>query len=74
MAKLMYSTNTLHVSDIHLGSVITKLNEFYKILNYLKDERLILLGDIFEKYSRDQLGFISFLKKFLAKNTASKDT
>lgn len=64
----MSTVNTLVVSDIHLGSVITRVSELYKILSYWKYKRLILLGDIFEnlnfeKYSSDQLEFISFLKK-----------
>lgn len=70
--ELMSSTNTLVVSDIHLGSMITRVNELYEILNTWKYKRLILLGDIFEnldfaRYPHEQLEFISFLRNLSQK-------
>lgn len=64
----MSSANTLIVSDIHLGSAITRVGDLHKILNTWKYKRLILLGDIFEnldfsRYTKEHLEFVSFLRQ-----------
>lgn len=64
----MNLNDTLVVSDIHLGSSITRLKELHQVLDRRDYKRLILLGDIFEelnflKYSPEQLDFVSYLRK-----------
>ena len=45
----MNLNDTLLVSDIHLGSSITRLKELRSLLDLENYKKLILLGDIFEE-------------------------
>ena len=64
----MLEANTLIVSDIHLGSSYSRVDELLFILHSWKSERLILLGDIFQslnlkRFSPNQLELVSYIRK-----------
>ena len=63
----MLEANTLIVSDIHLSSNYSRIDELLFILHSWKYDRLILLGDIFEslnlkRFSASQLEFVSLIR------------
>ncbi len=62
-------THTLIISDIHLGSSVSRSKAVYKFLENFKFKKLILLGDIFESLNfngleKDDWKFLSLLSEF----------
>jgi UDP-2,3-diacylglucosamine pyrophosphatase LpxH len=56
------------LSDLHLGSEISKANEAFDLLNSSEFRKLILLGDIFcdlnfRRLKRDHWDFLSYIRK-----------
>jgi UDP-2,3-diacylglucosamine pyrophosphatase LpxH len=67
----MSSANTIIVSDIHLGSELSRVPELIKVLDSWTYERLILLGDIFDNLNLNRLNkihwnFLSYIKHIAA--------
>jgi len=52
----MQKTNTLIISDLHLGSEVSRPKAVLKFLKGFKFQKLILLGDIFESLNFNSLG------------------
>lgn len=60
--------HTIIVSDIHLGSDLSRVNELIDVLDSWVFERLILLGDIFDNLDFKRLsglhwGFLSHIRE-----------
>lgn len=65
--------HTLIVSDVHLGSVLSRSKDLMHILSSLTFDQLIILGDLFDdmnlnRLNREQLKLINFVRK-LSNNT-----
>lgn len=65
--------DTIIVSDIHIGSEISRVNELMKILKTVSLKRLILDGDIFDgenpkRLKKDDWEFLSLLQALINKN------
>jgi len=63
----MKKTETIIVSDIHLGSRVSRAKQLIKLLKSYSFKRLILLGDIFEdlnfgKITEDQWALLSYIR------------
>jgi UDP-2,3-diacylglucosamine pyrophosphatase LpxH len=61
------SYDVLILSDLHLGSEISKANEAFELLSSLQFRKLILLGDIFcdlnfRRLKRDHWEFLSYIR------------
>ena len=66
--------DTLIVSDVHIGSEISRVKELMKILKGLSLKRIILDGDIFDnenpkRLKKDDWEFLSFLQGLVDKGT-----
>ncbi len=64
----MATANTIIVSDIHLGSSLSRVTELMGVLDSWAFERLILLGDIFDNLNFNRLDslhweFLSYIKR-----------
>ncbi len=64
----MSTANTIIVSDIHLGSDMSRAGELIGVLDSWKFERLILLGDIFDDLNFKRLrrlhwDFLSYIRQ-----------
>lgn len=64
----MARANTIIVSDIHLGSDLSRVTELLEVLDSWAFERLILLGDIFDNLNFKRLNklhwdFLSYIKR-----------
>ncbi|MCX6139341.1 MAG: metallophosphoesterase [Candidatus Kapabacteria bacterium] len=60
--------DTVIVSDIHLGSDVSRSKRLIDLLRMLKFNRLILNGDVFDdlnfnRLTRDDWKFLSFIRK-----------
>ncbi len=65
--------DTLIVSDIHIGSEVSRVRELTKVLKHLSLKRLVLDGDIFDnenpkRLKKDDWEFLSFLQTLVNKN------
>lgn len=65
--------DTIIVSDIHIGSEISRVKELMKVLKHLSLRRLILDGDIFDnenprRLKKNDWEFLSFLQVLTNKN------
>jgi len=63
-----FSTHTIIVSDIHLGSSLSRAKELTKLLKECSFRRLILLGDIFDdmnlnRLKQDHWDFLSYVRE-----------
>src|SRR5437588_1871815 len=63
-----YSTDTVILSDLHLGSRLSRARDAVKMLRQHGFRRLILLGDIFcdldfGRLKKDHLHFLSYIRK-----------
>src|SRR5712691_3009266 len=66
--KEMHIANTIIVSDIHLGSDMSRAGELINVLNSWTFEKLILLGDIFDDLNFKRLrrlhwDFLSYIRQ-----------
>ncbi len=66
--------HTLIVSDIHIGSEISRAKELVRVLKSLSPRCLILDGDIFDnenprRLKKDDWDFLSFLQNLVSKGT-----
>jgi UDP-2,3-diacylglucosamine pyrophosphatase LpxH len=66
--KTKNKTHTLIISDIHLGSRVSRVAEVTNLLKNFEFKKLILLGDIFEDLNLNRLGdaewkFLSILSR-----------
>jgi UDP-2,3-diacylglucosamine pyrophosphatase LpxH len=62
----MHTTHTLIISDVHLGSRVSRARDCVRVLKSWKFKRLILLGDIFDDLNFDRLNhdhweFLSYI-------------
>ncbi len=67
--KKKNSTHTLIISDLHLGSKVSRPRAVAKLLENFKFKKLILLGDVFEslnfkKLTKDEWNLISLISGF----------
>ncbi|MGQ0793866.1 MAG: UDP-2,3-diacylglucosamine diphosphatase [Deltaproteobacteria bacterium] len=66
--EALSQTDTIIVSDIHLGSDLSRAEELKLVLESWTFERLILLGDVFDSLNLGQMSklhwdFISYIKQ-----------
>jgi UDP-2,3-diacylglucosamine pyrophosphatase LpxH len=71
--KIPKKTHTLIISDLHLGSSVSRSQEITKFLQEIKFKKLILLGDIFEslnfhKLQKSEWEFLSLITKISKKS------
>lgn len=71
--KIPSKTHTLIISDLHLGSSVSRSKEAIEFLNKIKFKKLILLGDIFEslnfkKLRKSEWEFLSLITKISKKS------
>jgi UDP-2,3-diacylglucosamine pyrophosphatase LpxH len=67
-SRFMHTTNTLIISDIHLGSSVSRSKELLHRLKSLTFERLILNGDIFDdlnftRLHHDDWALLTYLRE-----------
>lgn len=65
----MHTTHTILVSDVHLGSDVSRAKKLVETLQEWEFKKLILLGDIFddlnfERLNKDHWEFLSYIQKF----------
>src|SRR3989338_5631641 len=66
----MNQTKILIISDVHLGRENCNIKALLEILTSYSFEKLIILGDLFEKRAMiSQLEFLEYLQKIAAKIT-----